>query len=85
VKTTSSLNFFKNPGPEVLLILKILKKQELEGSSFLKFNPLSEVIKNKIQELHNTGCFLRFGQHHTPDGKWLSIQGIHISCHSEDL
>jgi hypothetical protein len=48
VKTTSSLNFFKNPGPEVLLILKILKKQELEGS-FLKLTHYQRLLKTKFK------------------------------------
>jgi hypothetical protein len=61
--------------------VKILKKLELEGFFISEINPEPEVIKNKIKELHNTGCFLRFGQHQTPDGKWFSIQGIYISCH----
>jgi len=49
VKTTSSLNFFKNPGPEVLLILKILKKPELEGSSFLKLTHYQRLLKTKFK------------------------------------
>jgi hypothetical protein len=73
--------FFQKPRTRGSLDCENTKKTGTGGFFISEINPEPELIKNKIKELHNTGCVLRFGQHQIPDGNWFSVQGIHISCH----